>query len=470
MSVVTSLFIPSLSRRIGMALAAIFATGIAAAFGFFYLDTHGTREAIQARTLQEQARELIRTAQSGGGQFIEARIPVDWKRVYDERDSGYYFTVFDRAGRVVGLSANRTDQGPLPLTDAPPPGEELGRLHFLGPSDTPALTARLPDGGFVVVARTAPRSEAFAESLLEEHSETLWIFAPFGVVAFALITLVIKRTLNPIREASAQAALVGPHDLESRISLERLPIELRPLVSSFNEALDRLTDAYAIEKRITANAAHELRTPLTVLDLRLQRAQLCAGEIDWTSIHDDLARMKRLVSQLLDLARKESRGRRERMPVNLARIAREAVAAILPLAEAHDRLVTVDAREPVRAKGDPDDLRDMVRNLVENALYHGRGTIQVTVAALEQASSDDHPPFALIRVSDEGEHIPEAERDALFERFRKGDPAKRGSGLGLTIVRQVARSHGGDACFAPGINMAVEVSLPRERTNVGNHS
>lgn len=470
MSAVADLFIPSLSRRIGIALAAVFATGIAAALGFFFLDTHSTREAIQARTLQEQARELIRTTAAANGQFAQGQISLDWKRVYDERESGFYYTVFDHAGRAVALSANRADQGPLPLTYVPPPGEEMGRLHFLGPAATPALTARLPNGGFIVVARSAPRSEAFAESLLEEHSETLWIFVPFGVIAFALIVFIVRRTLAPVREASAQAASVGPHDLEARISSDRLPVELGLLVRSFNQALDRLTDAYAIEKRITANAAHELRTPLTVLDLRLQRAQLSGGEIDWASIQDDLARMKRLVSQLLDLARKESASRPNRVPVNLARIAREAVAAILPLAEAHDRLVTVDAPEPVPTKGDPDDLRDMVRNLVENALYHGRGTIEVTVAAIEQQSGHSRSPIALIRVTDEGEYIPEERRDALFERFRKGDSAKRGSGLGLTIVRQVARSHGGDARFGAGVNTAVEIWLPRDKISVGKQS
>src|SRR3546814_12098573 len=119
-----------------------------------------------------------------------------------------------------------------------------------------------------------------------------------------------------------------------RLTADGLPGEIRPLVDAVNGALDRLAEAYAAERRLTADAAHELRTPLAVLSLRLQRARL-DDAIDWPAIEREMARMERLVGQLLELASKEGIRRTDpgdRQALNLSRIVREAPAAGLPLA------------------------------------------------------------------------------------------------------------------------------------------
>lgn len=450
-----SLLAPSLSRRIGAALVLVFATGMIAVAGYLYLDTRGSHEVIQERTLQEQARQFMAMSRSRTPNAAVS-LTRDWQRVYTAHDSGFYFTIYDRMGRVVLTSPNLANSEPLPLTDSPTRPGDLGEVHFIGPEAIPALTARLPDGRFLVIARKPLDREAFAESLVEERSEPLWIFIPFGLMAFLMIVVVTRHTLRPIQAASNQAAKIGPGSLETRIAIPNMPVELRPLVDAFNHALDRLTEAYSIEKRITANAAHELRTPLTVLSLRMQRAKLGNVPIEWDPVENDLKRMNRVVSQLLELARKESSEVSAQTPVNLARIAREAAASMLPLAEAQQRDLIVVASEPVGTLGSADDLQDMIRNLVENALHHGQGTIKVTVS--RNSSKEDET--ALISVGDEGSTAPASEHTLWFDRFQTGRSGSSGSGLGLAIVKQVALAHGGFVELLPFQHTTFQVTLP----------
>ena len=165
--------------------------------------------------------------------------------------------------------------------------------------------------------------------------------------------------------------------------------------------------------------------------------------------------MTRLVTQLLDLARKQSMhvgAAEERRPVDLSRVAREAAGIILPMAETAGRSLVVSVPDRMLVLGAADDLRDMLCNLLENAIIHGTGTVRLSgrVGALHT-----------IMVTDEGAGIAEPLREAVFERFRKASPASPGTGLGLSIVREVARSHGGRAFFHPGPASIVEIQLPR---------
>ena len=297
-----------------------------------------------------------------------------------------------------------------------------------------------------------------APGALEEVIEVLLLALPFLVVTL-LSWLIVGWSIAPLSRASREAELVGPADPAVRISDNDLPLEIQPLVRAVNGALDRLAGAYEAERRLTANAAHELRTPLAVLSLRLQRAKL-ERQLDWPAIERDLAQMSRLVGQIVDLARKEaperSRRSEEQGPVNLSRVAREVAAMMLPLVEQAGRSIEVDAPEPVTVRGRAGDLSDMLRNLVDNALVHGRGLIRVRVAA---GGAGEGSP-AILEVSDEGPGLPEGLKASLFARFGKGVATSPGAGLGLAIVRQVAQAHGGEARFQPGDPCVVRISLP----------
>lgn len=296
-------------------------------------------------------------------------------------------------------------------------------------------------------------------NLIREPFQDFSVLLPFSLGAIALIWLVSGWSLRHLAAASREAAVVGPSNPGARISTARLPGELRPLVDAVNAALDRLAEAYAAEQRFVADAAHELRTPLAVLSLRLQRAKLDVVP-DWPAIDQDLMQVNRLAGQLLDLARKEHATQADStagsIVANLSRIAREAAAAVVPLAERAGRALEVELPDSVPVRGRPDDLRDMMRNLLDNALMHGRGTIRVA-GHIEIARGERQ---VWITVSDEGPGVPAELGEAVFDRFRKGSPDSMGHGLGLAIVRAVARGHDGSVEILPGPGCRVRIVLP----------
>lgn len=296
--------------------------------------------------------------------------------------------------------------------------------------------------------------------LFQDPYQDVLILSVYSAGAILLIWLVSGWSLRHLAAASREAAVVSPADPGARISTKRLPEEVRPLVDAINGALDRLTEAYQAEQRFVADAAHELRTPLAVLSLHIQRAKL-GGALDWDTIDHDLHRLNKLVSQLLDLARKEHARQADELSarplVNLSRIAREAAAAVFPLADRAGRQLDVDLPDNLAMRGRADDLHDMVRNLLDNALVHGRGKIRLAAGTEPGATGEQ---LALISISDEGPGVSPALGDTVFDRFRKGRSDSDGHGLGLAIVREVVRGHGGRVTFMPGSACQIRVALP----------
>jgi signal transduction histidine kinase len=298
----------------------------------------------------------------------------------------------------------------------------------------------------------------FGPDLIHDPYQDLLVLVPMGFGTIGLIWLVSGWSLRHLASASRQAARISPCNPDARISTGGLPEELRPLVDAVNGALDRLADAYEGERRFVANAAHELRTPLAVLNLRLQRAKL-DGRMDWPAIEADMGQLSRLVAQLLDLARKEH-NRRVQLSADarfdLSRIAREGAAAVVPAVEAAGRTLEVELPMALPIQGRPDDLRDAIRNLLDNALVHGRGTIRLTGGFDVEGGAQR----AWISVEDEGEGVRDELREQMFRRFRKGSPDSPGHGLGLAIVEEVARGHGGWVGFLPGRGCRIRLALP----------
>jgi two-component system sensor histidine kinase QseC len=301
--------------------------------------------------------------------------------------------------------------------------------------------------------------EVLVDIFIDETFDWLLVFLPFAIVSSALVWLIGQWSLRPLARASREAAAIGPANPSGRVSAAGLPCELQPLVDAVNGALARLDHAYATQRRFTADAAHELRTPLTVLNLRLQRAKLDAT-VDWQGVEQDLAQVNRLVDQLLKLARMEHPVQPDETdrtrPVNLTRVVREAAATILSLAEEKGRPLEVEAPNVAFVRGQPGDLRDVVRNLLDNALTHGEGTVRVEV----REEADDAGRRVLVEVSDQGPGIADELKEAVFDRFRKAKPTSPGAGLGLAIVRHIVRAHGGEVRVRSGPGCTVEVALP----------
>jgi two-component system OmpR family sensor kinase len=220
-----------------------------------------------------------------------------------------------------------------------------------------------------------------------------------------------------------------------------LPEEVQPLVHALNDLLGRLGRAMVAQKGFIADAAHELRTPLTAVQLQLEEARLAGTVEEREAAFDDLqrgvSRAIHLVAQLLTLARQEPEVSQSVFQrVDLSEIARLVVAEQTPLAMA--RQVDVGISEAVESviQGDPEGLRVMLGNLVDNAIRYSPAGGRVDVAVLHE----DHR--ALLTVVDEGPGIPVADRGRVFDRFFRGSELDvPGSGLGLAIVKSIVDRH-----------------------------
>jgi two-component system, OmpR family, sensor kinase len=237
---------------------------------------------------------------------------------------------------------------------------------------------------------------------------------------------------------------------------------LEDMLQELGAARTEVEGTLTRQREFVADASHELRTPLTSIlaNLELLETDLAGEqkEIAASALRSS-KRMRRLVADLLLLARADAGRQAPSRPIDLAQIAREAAAEAEPLGR--ERQVTVDAPESVELAAVPDDLHRVALNLIENALIHTPAGTPVTVAVRREG--DD----AVLEVSDRGPGVPASLRDRVFERFSHGDgdgspPA--GSGLGLAIVRAVADAHGGsvELTNADGGGARFVVRLPTE--------
>ena len=442
----------SLQQRLGAGTVLVSLLGLLGSAIFYYIEVYSNGDDLHMRTLQSQARELRSAIRVDNGGNIRLDLPDSWRAVYSDTSSGFLYAVYRPDGRVAAASSNSD------ISLRAPDQGMLGKLYFSGVGrERVVMFAQSLEPGYVlVVGRQHAEEEVLVDSLLGEDFEHLVVvLVPLVLAMMLLGWAVVGLSLRPLRRASAEAAAIGPGNASARIGVEDMPEEVKPLVNAVNGALARLGSAYAAERRFTADAAHELRTPLAALALRLEQARL-DGQTDWPAIERDMAQLRRLVTQLLELARKESgeaEGERGApADVNVARLAREVAALLLPLAEQNGRDIVVLAPEAAFMPGHSEDLRDMLRNLIENAIVHGNGTVRVSVEDGDEIS---------IEVRDEGSGVSDELAETVFRRFYKGSPTSPGAGLGLAIVRQVVRSHGGEVGFVPDRCCRVRVTLPR---------
>ena len=299
--------------------------------------------------------------------------------------------------------------------------------------------------------------------------QTLRPFALLLPVLALLIWLAVGRALQPLQRLTALVKARRVHTLDP-LPDERLPDEVQPLVAALNELLERLRAALERERAFLADAAHELRTPLTALHLQTGTLARASGEAERSAAMAGLTagvqRVIHLVEQLLSLARQEPRAGNAPVPVRLDDVAREVVAELVPLADAGGIDLGISAARPASVTGDPDALRTLLRNLVDNAVrYTPRGgRVDVSVETPAAPAPHSAPSGATLVVADDGPGIPAAERERVFDRFyRRAGAAAPGSGLGLAIVRAIAAAHGATVTLSDGPGgkgLAVSVEFP----------
>jgi two-component system OmpR family sensor kinase len=294
--------------------------------------------------------------------------------------------------------------------------------------------------------------------------KTLRPFALLLPVLGFLIWIAVGRALQPLQRLTT---LVKARRVDALDPLpnERLPDEVRPLVDALNDLLVRLGVALDRERAFMADAAHELRTPLTALHLQMGTLSRAANEAERNDAMEKLSagmqRAIRLVEQMLSLARQEPRVEPIHVAAPLADIAREVVAELVPLADAKQIDLGISNSQPAIVMGDPDALRTLTRNLVDNAVRYTPAGGRIDVSVENGGDSGQ----VLLKVIDNGPGIPPEERLRVLDRFyRRPGTSPAGSGLGMAIVKAIADAHGATLELESGPEgkgLAVGVHFPR---------
>ncbi|MEW2383907.1 HAMP domain-containing sensor histidine kinase [Micromonospora sp. NPDC047707] len=312
-----------------------------------------------------------------------------------------------------------------------------------------------------------PLTVLVARSLVDVRQSThvvrtiLLVSFPLLVAVLAAVAWrVVGATLRPV-----EALRRGAEEITGRNGAGRLPVpgsqdEIHRLAVTLNDMLDRLRAGRDRQRAFVADAAHELRSPLTNIRTELEVAQRLGDRTDWPAVSAELLadteRLGRLVDDLLLLARlDEAPPARATGPVELGALLTEVAGRQLARP-----VEVVPPPEPLWTVGDPDELRRVLTNLVDNAVRHARTRVVL-------AAAPDGSAYHRVTVTDDGPGIPAADRERVFGRFTRLDPARDrdagGAGLGLAIVRELVRRAGGqvdlgDAEPPPGLR--VRVLLP----------
>ena len=428
--------IKSLQLRLTLELAGLFLIASCLAVGGLIYSASLTAGSLADRELGLRAEDLARYVSLDENRKPRLELPPSLKQGYSAAAQQSVFAIRDKDGQLV--EASTPEIGAMIArwrqADAEP---SYFRLSKFGPSerDYSGVSIRLDSaaGPVSVLVAEASGSDQLIHSILREFVfDIAWYMPPFVALALLVAAFSVRRSLLPLRAASAQASAIEPASIGLRLPEADVPTEALPLVVAVNRALDRLEQGFVIQRRFTANAAHELRTPLTIITARLDTLE---GNGQLSALKEEVAQMNRLVEQLLCVARLDSVTLDVSSRVDLRQLAEEVVGAMAHLALAAGRTIALTgADHPVVVIGNDAAITDALRNLIENALVHTPPGTEVVVEV---------DPKGAISVEDSGPGIPAEDRQRIFERFWRGKGVRTdGAGLGLAIVMEIVRAHG----------------------------
>ena len=399
-----------------------------------------------AQQIKEQDGHVITRLSSSARDILHA----------DDIDN-VYFQIRDAHSAVV----DGDPEMPLPKdAEMPPPWSTQFRNDFIRNTEVriaytyvdlhktrvePQLSLE-PRLALVQVGETLDKRSQLVNQIIKGVIVPEFIILP---VALILVWFALTRGLRPLAELQQRIHERRPDDL-SPIDSGLVPEEILPLVGSFNELLARLSHSIRMQKRFIADAAHQMKTPLA--GMRMQ-SELALRQDDQVEIHKSLEQLAkssrsatRMINQLLALARVENQGpqaqqRQPLRPLDLAELARETVQEWIQASFARRIDLGYEGpTEPIVVNGDRTMLRELMNNLIDNALNYtpagGHATVRVHTTSTRQA---------MLEVEDTGPGIAPHEREHIFERFyRILGTSVEGSGLGLAIVREIAIQHQAD--------------------------
>ncbi|MFF3227752.1 sensor histidine kinase [Nocardia suismassiliense] len=450
------------------------------------------------RSLTDRTDQQLR---NGAIEWSRRRVPPPPSLPGDPRHtSQFYVRSVQDDGRIYFIKAFGVDAEPA-LPESPPIGPMTVGSFGGGPTEWRILTVRVPDGTTTVALPLNQNYDIVQRLVMLELVVGLIVLSALAVAAY----FVIRRSLRPLLRVENTAAAIARGDLYRRVPVRGNNTEVDRLSRSLNGMLAQIQQAFAKTeaseaaakhseakmRQFVADASHELRTPLTTIrgfaELYRQGATT-DPDLFMDRIERESQRMGILVEDLLMLARLDAQRPLERGQVDLLAVASDAVHSARAMAAAADpdtprRRIDDAPRHPIddaprrrieldiqpgegtlEVIGDETRLRQVLANLLNNALTHTPPDAAVTVRLTPTADE------VLLEVADTGPGLPADEADRIFERFYRTDSSRTrtsgGTGLGLSIVQALVTAHGGsvDVRSVEGEGSTFTVRLPREST------
>ncbi|GAA3536595.1 HAMP domain-containing sensor histidine kinase [Nonomuraea rosea] len=351
----------------------------------------------------------------------------------------YGLQVVDSSGRVVSSTPNLVN-APRLTTMAPDPDNAnrmsvlCGRPEFGGECQVLiAFRVYEPDGDWIVYAFTPMPPwyvSTLALSVLALVSAALVALTWFGV------SRVVARTLAPVNSITRRLAEITVGDGALRVPVPGNADEIKALAETANQTLARLESAMEQQRRFASDASHDLRSPITAMRAELEEAMLAPDESDWHEIGGKLLtsldRLQNIVTDLLTLAKLDAGAPARFAAVDLAELVADEST------RPRSRRIITTLQPGVIVTGDRLRLARLVTNLLDNAERHAENTVTVTVRGNGEA---------VLEVLDDGAGVAPEQREVVFRRFTRLDASRNrdagGTGLGLPIAREIARTHGG---------------------------
>ena len=407
------------------------------------------------RSLEDRVTVLAQQVKENNG-IVSAQLPLSARDILRADDvDNVYFQISDPQQKLIAGDLDVPypieEEKPIPwsvlLRDAQIRNTEVRVAYVYVNLQTvrdPALDAGEPRYALVQVAETLEKRRQLAKQIVKGVIFPEFIILP---IALTLVWFALTRGLSPLATLQDHIRARRPDDL-SPIDASAVPEEISPLVRSLNDMLARLSQSIQLQKRFIADAAHQMKTPLA--GMRMQ-SELAMRQSDRKEIHHSLEQLSkssesatRMINQLLALARAETQAA-QTMPfekIELTELSRDVVQEWVQAAMTRRIDLGFEAENvELSVSGNPTMLREMLNNLIDNALRYTPAMGSVTV----RVQADNKQRQAILEIEDTGPGIPLSERAHVFERFYRilGTDVE-GSGLGLAIVREIAIRHGVD--------------------------
>ncbi|MBI3093272.1 MAG: heavy metal sensor histidine kinase [Rhodocyclales bacterium] len=447
---------PSITARLTLLFAAV-STAVLLALGLLI------GNAVERHFIEQDMEVLSGKTQLAANLLAQLRSPADSDALLRQLDDslvghhGLAVVVIDDTGTQRFATPNAAFPQALlqpAAADGKPQSWTLAGQPWRGVATLlPTGSRQLPAMLFAVAVDISHH-----EHFMESFRRTLWLFVAIAATLVGLLGwVVVRRGLAPLQAMRAHAAGVTADRLDTRLSLDAVPVELAELAETLNQMLARLEDSFQRLKDFSSDLAHELRTPISNLMTETQVALTRARSPEeyrevLASNAEEYERLARMVGDMLFLAQADNGlvvPRRE--AVDLAQQVRELFDFFDALAEEkHLQLVLTGSGQ---VSGDKLMLRRALANLISNAIRHtpAGGTVRVGIESGGEGTR--------LTVENSGEPIPKEQITRIFDRFYRGDPSRHGggegAGLGLAITRSIVRAHGGEISVRAGMEEGV---------------